>query len=236
MSGKKIIEYYDNPIIRTLIQLVPLGIGSAIDVALTETIDGIRTKRAKIFFDELSKGKIELTEEVIRNEEFLHLYFTTYRAAANTYRKEKIELFARLFKNGTVNRDLKNVEEIEDYIKILESLSYTDIVILREIELFEEKFSNSRGKEVNKEFVEPFDVLPDWHTYLFERIEELGLTQEEFVLRLYRLQSLGLFEKAIEIGDNKVSKFDTSDFTGRLTPLFHKLFELIKEEENDLQH
>ena len=40
----KLIEQYDNKIIRSLIQLVPFGIGSAIDTFLLETIDEIKKK------------------------------------------------------------------------------------------------------------------------------------------------------------------------------------------------
>jgi len=228
MTDSKFIEKYDNPTIRTLIQLVPFGVGSALDVALSETIEGIREKRSQIFFDELSKGNIELTEDAINNEEFLHSYFSTRRAAANTYRKEKIETFAKLFKNGIVDRNTSNPEEYEDYLKLIDQLSFLDMSLLFEIKQFEEEYPNKRGQQENKPFVEPMDVLPDWHGEMFNIIERLNISEDELRLRLYRLQSMGLFERSITV-KGEISVIDNPDFVGRLTPIANKLFELIKE-------
>ena len=68
----KLIALYDNHVVRALIQLVPFGIGSAIDVAASRTIDGMRLRRAQAFFDELSAGTIALTDDLIESEDFLH--------------------------------------------------------------------------------------------------------------------------------------------------------------------
>ena len=90
-------RYEHNPIIRALVQLIPFGFGSAADVALVTTIENIREERAHTFFDELASQDLILTEEQIENEDFLHSYFATTRAALNTRRREKIRLFARRF-------------------------------------------------------------------------------------------------------------------------------------------
>ena len=228
MKDDKLIEKYDNKAIRTLIQLVPFGIGSALDVAITETIEDIRIKRTQIFFDELSKGNIELTNEAINNEEFLHSYFSTRKAAANTYRKEKIETFARLFKNSIIENKVEETEEYEDYLKIVEQLSYKDMQLLIEVKNFEIAYPDKRAKEQNVGFVEPMDVLPNWHEEMFEIMARVNLSEPDFKLKLYRLQSMGLFERSIAV-KNEYSVIGNPDFVGRLTPIANKLFELITD-------
>jgi hypothetical protein len=65
-------DYYkSNPLIRGLIQLVPCGIGSAIDVAFMIKIENMRKERFWVFFDELSNGSRDLTESMIQEEDFL---------------------------------------------------------------------------------------------------------------------------------------------------------------------
>ena len=49
-------KYENNRVIRGLIQLVPFGIGGAIDVVLTKTLEKIQQERATTFFDELARG------------------------------------------------------------------------------------------------------------------------------------------------------------------------------------
>jgi len=58
-------KYEKNRVIRGLIQLVPFGIGGAIDVALTSTLEKIREERAAAFFDELDKGNVIVDESLL---------------------------------------------------------------------------------------------------------------------------------------------------------------------------
>ena len=51
-------KYKDQRVFRSLIQLIPGGIGSALDVLLIQTLDKIRYKRIQAFFDELAKGDL----------------------------------------------------------------------------------------------------------------------------------------------------------------------------------
>ena len=85
---------------RALVQLVPYGIGSAFDTALTTALMNWREKRFRIFFDELSKGSQVLSEDVIGKEDFLYAYFSTLKASMNQNREEKIRLYARLLCNA----------------------------------------------------------------------------------------------------------------------------------------
>ena len=70
-----LMNLYDQPEIRSLIQLIPAGIGSALDVALINKIQEIRKDRLKSFFDELARGSIELTNELISSEIFYIVIF-----------------------------------------------------------------------------------------------------------------------------------------------------------------
>ena len=50
-----LVRYEGNRVIRGLVQLIPYGVGSAIDVVVTKTLDNIREERSHAFFDELAK-------------------------------------------------------------------------------------------------------------------------------------------------------------------------------------
>lgn len=82
-------KYKSNRVIRGLIQLVPLGIGGAIDVILTVTLEKIREERAAAFFDELALGDVVVDEKLLESEDFLHAFYATTRYALNSRRREK---------------------------------------------------------------------------------------------------------------------------------------------------
>ena len=53
------------------------GIGGAIDVVLTKTLENIQEERAGAFFDELVVGNIVVDEDLLKSEDFLHAYYAT---------------------------------------------------------------------------------------------------------------------------------------------------------------
>lgn len=83
-TEKLLLRYESNRVIRGLVQLIPLGIGGAIDVVLTRTLTTIREERSRAFFDELAKGSSQLDLATLESEDFLHCYFATTRYALNS--------------------------------------------------------------------------------------------------------------------------------------------------------
>ena len=80
-NGQLSVHYSNRPTIKALLKLIPGW--SAADTLLQKRADEIKSDRLKVFFDELAKGKLELTDELIQTESFLHAYFCTLRAALN---------------------------------------------------------------------------------------------------------------------------------------------------------
>ena len=135
-----LMNLYEQPESRSLIQLIPAGIGSALDVALINKIQEIRKDRLKSFFDELGTGEIELTKNLIESEDFLHCYFSTIKAAINTRIREKIKMFARLLKSSTLPNLIANTDEYEEHLKILDDLSFKELRILILLDKYESRY------------------------------------------------------------------------------------------------
>lgn len=193
-----------NPELRSLISLLPLG--SAIDIQIQTIIENYKKERLRHFFDELSNGTIELTEEVIKSEPFLHNYFATIEAVKRTLSREKITLFAKLFKSYTVNMS----DQYETYLDILNTLTVEEIKILKiynDLELTtipRDGFIQSRldaNKKIWKEFKEEVKKqfnIDSIDEYLV-RIERTGciyiprLTSND--LRPYAAMTTSIFRK-----------------------------------------
>ena len=81
-------EGYDNPYVKALVQLVPFwGVAGEL---IEEKIRIMRSERLKYFFDKLENEEVELTDELIENNEFLHSYFSTLNHVLKSRKKEKI--------------------------------------------------------------------------------------------------------------------------------------------------
>jgi hypothetical protein len=206
-------KYEKNPIIRGLIQLIPFGIGSAVDVSLITHFHKFQYERARTFFDELFSGKVILTTDLINSEDFLHAYFATFKAALNSRRREKIKMFAQMLSSAVTSNILSNIDEYEECLQILDELSCRELLLLNILEKHEKRYELHKGENENK-------AKKSSH-YLDEFFKEaqntLSITREEVNAMLSRIKRTGCFETF-------AGKYwiDSLDNQGELTVLYYK--------------
>ncbi|PLS04036.1 hypothetical protein [Neobacillus cucumis] len=211
---ENLLEKYErNTLIRGLIQIVPYG--GLVDSILTTSYNNILVDRAKTFYDELGLGNIEITPEVIKNEDFLHSYFATYKAALYTKQREKIRFFARLLNNGILSDFINNVEEYDDYLKILDELTYREIYLLNTLKVMEDRTNDSDLKE-----------LIHWQEFSSQITNDLRISEEELKLFLIRLSRTGCFVDVLT--------FAGLGAKGYTSILFKTLSKLIEIKDEDL--
>lgn len=220
----------DNPLVRALAQLaltpIPYGIGSAIDDALTSAVENMREKRLRAFFDELGSSRLQLTEELIQEEDFLHAYFSTLRAAINSRRTQKIRLFAQLLANAGQAQAV-GTDAYEEFLNILDDLSLRELRILLILKGFEDTrpaMATSTGGTGDAEN-ELQRVNQFWQSFEEAVNQELGIAPEMLRAILARLSRTGLYETIIG------TFFDYTGGRGRLTPLFQSFVEWLDTEE-----
>ncbi|MBU1667582.1 hypothetical protein KKC13_04130 [bacterium] len=179
----------------------------------------MRRNRLKTFFDELSTGKIELTEDVIRNSDFLHCYFSTVKAVLNTNRYEKIKYFARLLNNTLDHSTISNTDEYESYLKILDDLSLHEIYILMILRKYELKYPIGNEEIMRNRLRENNKI---WQEFSEEVIDKFKIIKGELNPILIRIERTGCFYYP------RVQANDTKPNSGMTTSLFHKLISIIE--------
>lgn len=209
-------KYESNRVIRGLIQLVPFGIGGAIDVVLTKTLENIQEERATAFFDELSKGDVVVDEKLLESEDFLHAYYSTTKFALNSRRREKIRMFARLLKSSLTENEINNIDEYEDYLKILDELSYRELLALKVLDEYSE---TPRTEEQNDlQWTNLF-----WDIFESRLADELNIPIEQVADFMNRIARTGCYEMFTG------GFFDYTGGKGKLTPTYQRLKKYIED-------
>ncbi|NQU05396.1 MAG: hypothetical protein HQ568_04820 [Calditrichaeota bacterium] len=211
----ELILEYDNPVIRALIQLIPFGIGSALDVILSHNLERITNERTKAFFDELDNGEVSLDKRCLESEDFLHKYFKTTQYALNTRRREKIRLFAKLFKSSIENIDFCDIDEYEEYLQILDELNYRE---LQALVIFDDCSDFSVTQ--NRDSIEW--VGETWQNFVCRLENELGIPTPEASSFMVKVVRTGCFEMITGGYGGDIGG------VGKLTPIYMKLKEFIK--------
>lgn len=220
-SGNLSSLYAENSFVRALIQLIPLGIGGAGDVLFMDYVERMRKRRAKVFFDELDSGEIVLSESVIRSEEFLHRFFIATRVALNAQRDEKIRNFAKLLKSSVNSESNLDNDEFEEYVSILDELSYREWLAL----LILDEFSYTERSEEQNDLQWSNDF---WIDFKDRVSDELKIDHDEVVSFLNRISRTGLYEQIVG------GFMDYEGGVGVLTKRFHKLKCVLIDREEGL--
>jgi hypothetical protein len=219
---EKLIDFYDNPMVRSLIQLVPFGFGAGFDVVMIRAVERLRNRRLRVFFDELSSGGKKLTKELIENQDFLHAYFCTVNAVLKTRREEKIQKLACLFAAVTSDSEaniLSDFDEFEDYLSILDELSWQQMAILESLYLYESKHPIEKERRdirmrANKKF---------WKDFQNEIHNRFGVSTIAFDAVMIRIERTGCLYYP------RAAANDLRPQSGMTTQLFHNLRRLIYE-------
>ncbi len=213
-------DYNQDSLQKGLIQMVPMG--SFIDSYLTSSYNQILKNRTKTFLDELVNGDIELSAELIESEDFLHTYFSTFKAALFTKQREKIRLFSKLLINGITTSLINKSDEYDDYLKILEELTSREITILFILNNFEDKNPITEG--VNP--LQRAGVF--WVEFEKEIFNQIDISPSELNGLLTRIQRTGCYQEITG------SYWGYTGGQGYLTETYHKLKRLISLKQEDL--
>lgn len=205
------IAYENDPTVKAIIKFSRLG--EFFMPYISDRVNQIREERTKTFFDELLEGKVKLSEDVIKSEDFLHKFYITYKSAINTRRRKKIEFFARLLLSSLENNEHQDIDIFEDYVKILQDLSFREIEALVLLDSF---YQNNRQKSPQNDLIWTKSFWDDFEKELQIRIKISGDSIGSFMSRLSRSGCYELF-----IG--QFFDVDASKGMGRLTSTFHSL-------------
>ena len=204
-------KYENNQFIRPLIQLIPFGIGSGLDSFLMITLNKMRQNRAEVFFDKLSSGNININDDYFKSNEFIHKYIITMKCVLDTQQKEKIEIFANIFKKSLNKKHgIFCINIYEDFVKILNDLSYREICALT---IFESYYAKLRNRDENDlQFLSKF-----WNEFEEKMEYELGVSKASVENYMIKISRTGYYQEITG------GYFDYTGGKGILTPLYFEL-------------
>lgn len=212
--------YQGNYLIKSLVQLIPMY-GSLIDTTLTTAYNNILLQRSREFFNELTLGKIELSPDIINSEDFLHAYFSTFKAALYTKQREKIRFLSRLLNSGFNSGIISKADEYDDYLKILEDLTLREIYILYTLYSYEEENPIQKGENDLQR------TTRFWSEFENKIKSDLSINSSEIKGLINRINRTGCY---LEFTGGYLSY---SGGRGQTTGLFRSLVNLINLKDED---
>ena len=166
----------------------------------------------------LATGDVVVDEKLLECEDFLHAYYATTKYALNSRRREKIRMFARLLKSSITESEISDVDEYEDILKILDELSYRELLALK---ILDEYSSTPRTEEENDlQWTEQF-----WNEFEQRLSNELRIPKNQVADFMNRIGRTGCYELFTGM------YWDYTGGKGKLTSTYHRLKKFIEADK-----
>ena len=217
-------KYQNDTGIRYLIEaisLTGLPLNSLIETFVGTYVNKMVASRLRTFYEELNNGEVELTDEIIQKEDFLHSYFSVVNYVARSKNDEKSKRFAKIIK-GLYRGDL-DANEFEDYTSIFDELSEREFIILCIKSEFEKLVVHDSPIFANHDTLDPYPKTNSyWAEFTKEIKKTLDIDKDILSSILIRLQRTGCYK--IHFG-----QYEGEDGIGDTTVIFKKLYEIVKD-------
>lgn len=208
-------SYEKQPLIIGLIKALD-PITKMADGFLSTRVTNLRAKRLYQFYEELNSGDVELTEDMIDNDTFLHAYFSTVEYVTRTRSDEKIKRFAKLLKSWYAEKI--TIEYFEDYTDTFDDLSDREFLILSILFGYEQR--NPLIDEPN-----PMKKAQDhWEQFTEEIQDTLNIEAPELAAMLLRMEGKGCFMRLLGYHDSMNTGI------GYTTTLFQQIHAIVHQE------
>lgn len=189
-----------NPVVdsglMSVVKAIPV-IGDMIDSTTNKLIENFQKKKELEFIEIVLKDKYSITSEMVNDVEFIVNYNRTLEVVRRLATNDKVKYLANLIRNGyLVGNHIEN-NEFEEYLDILNTMSYREIDYL----IFLKKHPIGRNG------------ITSWGK--FEKIfcDEFGETTEKPYFIYLRLKRTGFVDEEFRLQNTTVSKDSGGDYT-----------------------
>ena len=189
VSLKNANDYADiksNPVVESvlmpIVKAVPV-IGDMIDSSMNKVIEEFQEKKENELIEVILKDKNSITFDMVNDVEFIVNFARAREAVRRLATNDKVKYFGNLIRNGYLSGEHIENSEFEEYLDILNTMSYREIqylIFLKEHPLgkkgitswgkFEQLFYDEYGKENEKPY------------FCYLRLKRTGFVDEKYCL------------------------------------------------------
>ena len=150
-----VIDVKHNPVISAFISTIKTVpyIGDLIDDSLESVLSEFQSKKQQQLLEVISQASFgTVTSDMVSDVEFIISFAKTRNAVDKLLNGDKVKFYGNLLVNGYLNKEDKiSVDEFEEYLELINSLSYRELEYLS---FFKEYSNKYKGRLVYQNWAE----------------------------------------------------------------------------------
>lgn len=187
-NANEVVDIKSNPVVDSFlmptIRAIPI-IGNMIDSSMDKIFEEFQNKKEQELIEVILKDSHSITSEMVNDVEFIVNFARTKEAVRRLTTNDKVKYFGNLIRNGYLSGEHIDSNEFEEYLTILNTMSYREIQYL----IAYKQFCDEKDKELKIEnrwhqFVKdckmPYDLDTESMYNLFQRIKNTGFIYESY--------------------------------------------------------
>ena len=181
IKGNPVVDSVLMPVIKA----IPL-IGDMVDSSMNKVIEDFQQKKEKELIEVILKDKHMITTDMVNDIEFIVNYNRTLEAVRRLATNDKVKFFGNLIRNGYLSEKRIESSEFDEYLNILNTMSYREIQCLVAYKLHCENKSMGKLVKYNdwtffrKDYAKKNQISESEVWSIFMRITRTGFIEEEF--------------------------------------------------------
>lgn len=151
-----IVDIKGNPVVSSVlmapVKAIPI-IGDLIDSSADALLDDFQKKKEQELIDVILTNSTAITTEMVNDVEFIINYARVVEAVKRLATNDKIKFFGNLIRNGYLSGEHIENSEFEEYIDILNTMSYREIKYLVDYKIYceeQDKDKKYKSKRMGK--------------------------------------------------------------------------------------
>lgn len=227
---EEMIDIKGNPVVDSIlvqmIRSIPC-LGSLIGVSTDMILENFQQKKKNELIETILKDRNTITFDMVNDVEFIVNFARVMEAVQKLATNDKIKYFGNLIRNGYLSGEHIQNSEFEEYLDVLNTMSYREIEYLIDYKVYCEQ--KARGKQVKyntwphfrRDYADLKKISESELCSIFMRIKRTGFIEEE-----YETESGGVNEH-----DNSFNplQVDSSGFC--INSSFHRFFDMVLKME-----
>ena len=160
-----IVDIKGNPVVSSVlmapVKAIPI-IGDLIDSSADALLDDFQKKKEQELIDVILTNSTAITTEMVNDVEFIINYARVVEAVKRLATNDKIKFFGNLIRNGYLSGEHIENSEFEEYIDILNTMSYREIKYLVDYKIYceeQDKDKKYKSKRMGKSFLKFYDMV-----------------------------------------------------------------------------
>lgn len=225
-NANDFVDIKSNPVVDNVLMPVVKAIpvvGDMIDSTMNKVLEEFQKKKEEQFIEVVLKDQHSITSDMVNDVEFIVNYARTLEAVKRLATNDKVKYFGNLIRKGYLSGEHIQNSEFEEYLEILNTMSYREIELL--VAYF--KFCNGRHlKGVGR--------LNMWYSFVQQYSSKMQLKKNYMYSAFSRLVKTGFIQSFYVAAKGSIDGTETSEVPAEqdgfvISPSFDKFYNMVLE-------